>query len=170
MIARPHDTELDDWTAGRTQRDRECAVRRPATVRPVADLIRFVVGPDGEAVPDLKRKLPGRGVWVTATRDALSRRGQAQGLCPRLQAGGSPAGRSRRRGPSGCWNVRRSTRWPWPARPAWSLTGFTRVEAALERVRRLSRLLHAAEAAADGVRKLDAALRRRPAARSDRCD
>ena len=40
-------------------------------MRPVADLIRFVVGPDGEAVPDLKRKLPGRGVWVTATQDAL---------------------------------------------------------------------------------------------------
>ena len=34
-------------------------------------MIRFVVGPDGEAVPDLKRKLPGRGVWVTATRGAL---------------------------------------------------------------------------------------------------
>ncbi len=40
-------------------------------MRPVAQLIRFVVGPDGEAVPDLKRKLPGRGVWVTATRDVL---------------------------------------------------------------------------------------------------
>ena len=41
-------------------------------MRPVADLIRFVIGPDGEAVPDLKRKLPGRGVWVTATQDALA--------------------------------------------------------------------------------------------------
>ena len=40
-------------------------------MRPVADLIRFVVGPDGEAVPDLKRKLPGRGVWVTATQAVL---------------------------------------------------------------------------------------------------
>ena len=34
-------------------------------------MIRFVVGPDGEAVPDLKNKLPGRGIWVTASRDAL---------------------------------------------------------------------------------------------------
>ena len=40
-------------------------------VRPVGDLIRFVVGPDGEAVPDVKSKLPGRGVWVTATQEAL---------------------------------------------------------------------------------------------------
>ena len=40
-------------------------------MQPVSDLIRFVVGPDGEAVPDVKSKLPGRGIWVTATRDAL---------------------------------------------------------------------------------------------------
>src|ERR1700676_4681674 len=51
------------------ERERLCIATR--TVRPLADLIRFVVGPDGEAVPDLKRKLPGRGVWVTATQDAL---------------------------------------------------------------------------------------------------
>ena len=39
-------------------------------MKPVDELIRFVVGPDG-VVPDLKRKLPGRGVWVTAdARDA----------------------------------------------------------------------------------------------------
>src|SRR5271169_7202323 len=50
--------------------ERLCVATRE--VRPVSDLIRFVIGPDGEAVPDLKRKLPGRGVWVTATQDALS--------------------------------------------------------------------------------------------------
>ena len=27
-------------------------------------LIRFVAGPDGQVVPDLGRKLPGRGLWV----------------------------------------------------------------------------------------------------------
>ena len=30
-----------------------------------------MVGPAGEAVPDVKRKLPGRGIWVTATRAAI---------------------------------------------------------------------------------------------------
>jgi predicted RNA-binding protein YlxR (DUF448 family)/ribosomal protein L30E len=35
-------------------------------------MIRFVVGPDGRVVPDLARKLPGRGAWVTATFAALS--------------------------------------------------------------------------------------------------
>ncbi|PWJ80961.1 hypothetical protein C7441_11182 [Pseudaminobacter salicylatoxidans] len=46
--------------------DRTCIVTRK-TAEP-DDLIRFVVGPDGAVVPDLKRKLPGRGCWVTADR------------------------------------------------------------------------------------------------------
>ena len=33
---------------------------------PVEDLIRFVRAPDGTVVPDLRRRLPGRGVWVLA--------------------------------------------------------------------------------------------------------
>lgn len=37
------------------------------------DLIRFVVGPDGIIVPDLARRLPGRGVWVTADRASVQR-------------------------------------------------------------------------------------------------
>src|ERR1700690_439040 len=49
--------------------ERFCALSRGA--RPGDELIRFVVGPAGEAVPDIKRKLPGRGIWITASRDAL---------------------------------------------------------------------------------------------------
>jgi hypothetical protein len=37
------------------------------------EMIRFVVGPDGRVVPDLARRLPGRGLWVTATRAAVER-------------------------------------------------------------------------------------------------
>jgi predicted RNA-binding protein YlxR (DUF448 family) len=58
-------------TAMDRERERACACARHAHGASGRGLIRFVVGPDGEAVPDLKRKLPGRGVWVTATRDAL---------------------------------------------------------------------------------------------------
>ncbi len=36
-----------------------------------ARLIRFVIGPDGAVVPDLARKLPGRGVWVAAERASV---------------------------------------------------------------------------------------------------
>lgn len=35
------------------------------------ELIRFVVSPDGVIVPDLAKRLPGRGVWVSARREAL---------------------------------------------------------------------------------------------------
>jgi len=34
-------------------------------------LIRFVAGPDGQVVPDLARKLPGRGMWVAADRASV---------------------------------------------------------------------------------------------------
>ncbi len=36
-------------------------------------LIRFVVGPDGQIVPDLAGKLPGRGIWVAADRAVMDR-------------------------------------------------------------------------------------------------
>lgn len=51
--------------------DRRCLVTR--TVRPKAELIRFVVGPDGAVVPDLAERLPGRGLWLTADRAVLER-------------------------------------------------------------------------------------------------
>jgi len=38
---------------------------------PVEVLVRFVVSPSGEIVPDLARSLPGRGIWVSARRDAI---------------------------------------------------------------------------------------------------
>lgn len=38
---------------------------------PKSGLIRFAVGPDGQVVPDLLERLPGRGIWVSADREAL---------------------------------------------------------------------------------------------------
>ena len=40
-------------------------------VNPKYGLIRFVVGPDGQIVPDILGKLPGRGIYVSADRAAL---------------------------------------------------------------------------------------------------
>jgi uncharacterized protein len=34
-------------------------------------LVRFAIAPDGEIVPDVDERLPGRGLWVTADRAAL---------------------------------------------------------------------------------------------------
>lgn len=46
--------------------ERTCIVTRRAG--DAETLLRFVAGPDMSIVPDLKRKLPGRGCWVTADR------------------------------------------------------------------------------------------------------
>src|SRR5262249_61516708 len=40
--------------------------------RPKDQLIRFVLSPDGVVVPDLKERLPGRGVWLTAAHDTVA--------------------------------------------------------------------------------------------------
>ena len=49
-----------------------------------ADLLRFVCGPDGAVVPDIRCELPGRGVWVTARQplvaDAVKRKLFGRGL------------------------------------------------------------------------------------------
>jgi uncharacterized protein len=49
--------------------NRTCVATR--TVLPVEALIRFVPDPEGRLTPDIRARLPGRGVWVTATRAAL---------------------------------------------------------------------------------------------------
>lgn len=57
---------------GEDKRDpkRQCAVSRERL--PQSRMIRFVEGPDGQVVPDIAAKLPGRGVWVAANRSLLS--------------------------------------------------------------------------------------------------
>ena len=42
-------------------------------VLPDSRLIRFVADPDGNVVPDAGAKLPGRGLWVEASRDAVNK-------------------------------------------------------------------------------------------------
>lgn len=49
---------------------RRCLVT--GAVRPKAELVRFVVAPDGRIVPDIAERLPGRGLWLTARRDIVA--------------------------------------------------------------------------------------------------
>src|SRR5271166_3234523 len=115
MIAGTQDVELAaDLDSGPRARERArlCAATR--TVHPVSELIRFVVGPNGEAVPDVKSKLPGRGIWVTATRDAMG-----EAIKRKVFARGFK--RDVRLPPDLVdWNERSLTPSPSPARPAWS--------------------------------------------------
>lgn len=41
--------------------------------QPKSGLIRFVVGPDEAVVPDILERLPGRGIWVSSTKSALTK-------------------------------------------------------------------------------------------------
>lgn len=50
--------------------ERSCVVTR--AVKAPDDLIRFVAGPDDVLVPDLRRKLPGRGVWASLSRKTVA--------------------------------------------------------------------------------------------------
>jgi predicted RNA-binding protein YlxR (DUF448 family)/ribosomal protein L7Ae-like RNA K-turn-binding protein len=65
----PLDTAEDMTDAPATGPLRRCIVTRE--VLPKESLVRFVVGPATEAVPDIAGKLPGRGLWVKAERAVL---------------------------------------------------------------------------------------------------
>lgn len=68
-------------TRGGARNDPEAPERRcivTGEVQPKAGLIRFVVAPDGQVVPDILGKLPGRGMWVSATRAAIDKAGRGQ--------------------------------------------------------------------------------------------
>lgn len=72
-------------TRGGQTKEREAPERRciATGARGETDgLIRFVVGPDNQIVPDLAEKLPGRGIWVSADRAALDK-AVAKGLFSR---------------------------------------------------------------------------------------
>jgi predicted RNA-binding protein YlxR (DUF448 family) len=59
--------ELDK--RGHKSRERKCVAR--GEVRDPAEMIRFVLGPDNQIYPDILGKLPGRGTWVSASREDL---------------------------------------------------------------------------------------------------
>lgn len=52
-----------------TTRQRRCIVT--GDVKQAAELVRFVVAPDGAVVPDVAGDLPGRGLWLSASRQAV---------------------------------------------------------------------------------------------------
>ncbi len=153
---RPPAEEIDHGPHGR-ERARLCAATR--TVQPISDLIRIVVGPNGEAVPDVKRKLPGRGIWVTATRDAfgeaIKRKVFARGFKREVRLPADFVDRTEQLLLRSALDALAIA-----GKAGLVACGFTRTEIALTESRVIA-LLHAAEAAPDGKRKLAAAWRRR---------
>ena len=125
-----------------------------------ARLVRFVAGPQGQVVPDLARKLPGRGVWVAATREAVETAAK-KGLFAR-------AAKAKLTPPPGLADQveallhSRLLAALGLARKAGDLTfGFERVLAAVGQGK-AAWLIEASDGAEDGRRKLLAAARRAP--------
>ncbi len=78
----PIERDAEPLDGAEETRDRRDPLRRcivSGTVQPKLGMIRFVISPDGVAVPDLDGKLPGRGLWLGAER-ALVERAEARKL------------------------------------------------------------------------------------------
>jgi len=148
----------DTGPRGVGTRVRCCAVSR--SLRPVGELIRFVVSPDGTVLADVKRKLPGRGLWVTAqraaVREAVRRHAFARGFRREVAVAPDLAERV------DALLVRAALEGlAIAAKASRVVSGFAAVNAAVTQGE-VAALLHAREAAADGIRKLAAAMARRP--------
>lgn len=157
MLAHAHETDLDGGPKTGSVLERTCALTRD--LKPVSEMIRFVVGPDGTAVPDVKRKLPGRGLWITATqsalREAVKRNIFARGFKKEVRVAPDLVeltGDLLQRAALDALAM--------AGKAGLVLAGFGKVEAAFGREKVVA-VLHATDAAADGKRKIDAALRRK---------
>jgi predicted RNA-binding protein YlxR (DUF448 family) len=153
-IADPADLDNGPRTS-RSGTERMCAVTRQ--VRPIDELIRFVVAPSGEVIADLKRKLPGRGLWVSASHRAVAEavRRNHFGKGFRRDVRVAPTL------PTDTENllVRSAVEaLAMAAKAGQVVSGFAKVEGALQQ-RQAVALIHAADGAADGIRKLDAIVR-----------
>ena len=141
--------------------ERTCAVTR-AKGDP-AGMLRFVVGPDLRVTPDIARRLPGRGVWLTGERDIV-RKALATKCFARAFKGKAEA-------PAGLDSdiddllVRDALQWLSLANKAGRVTtGFAKVDAAIGAMAAgkamVAALVHASDASADGVEKLARSLAR----------
>src|SRR5215813_4568737 len=163
MQPRPHDDGLDhglDLGPRRIKAGSERFCAATGAVTPVDDMIRFVVAPDGTVVPDLKRRLPGRGIWITATRpalrSALARKAFARSFKREVRVAGDLVDSTERLLEQAALDALAIAH-----KAGRTIIGFARVEAALGR-ERVAALIQGSDAGQDGVRKLNASLRQRP--------
>ena len=168
------DPELDDGPrTAKPATARMCVVTR--AVRPIDELIRFVVSPEGEVIPDLKRKLPGRGLWISASHRAVAeavrrnhfRKGFKRDVRVAPTLGSDTEALLVRSAIEAL---------AMAAKAGQVLSGFAKVEAALQqrqsqnRVQdRVQSLIHASDGAADGIRKLDALIRQNAGIGQESC-
>ena len=138
---------------GEAARERMCIVTRQRGDE--TDLIRFVLDPEGVVIPDVKAVLPGRGAWVTANRHVLADAVRRKAFDRALKSGAAPKSLNDlvdrtehvlRHHARGALAMARKA--------GLVVNGYSKVETALK-AHKVFALLHATDAGADGVMKLD---------------
>ena len=154
MLAIADPADLDHGPRTKSGTVRMCAVTRQ--VAGVDDLIRFVLSPAGTIVPDLKRKLPGRGLWVSLSREKVAEAARrnvfARSFKREVQVPKTLADDVERLMVRGI-----SEALAMAAKAGQVVSGFSKVEDAIEG-RAAVALIHATDGASDGIRKLNARL------------
>jgi predicted RNA-binding protein YlxR (DUF448 family) len=122
-------------------------------------MIRFVVGPGGEVVADLRHKLPGRGLWLTARADvvaeAVRRNAFGRGFKAEVKVSATLPADIEALLIENCLQALSMAR-----KAGQAVAGFFKVEAAINAGGVIG-LVHASDGGADGSRKLSQALRRK---------
>jgi predicted RNA-binding protein YlxR (DUF448 family) len=136
--------------------ERTCIVTRRKS--DLDHMIRFVLGPDMTVVPDIRRKLPGRGVWLLAHAgvvvEAVKKQAFARGFKAKVAASPSLAAETEDLLTRDCIQALSMAN-----KAGIVVAGFAKVEAAIASGK-TGVILHALEAGEDGIRKIEAALRR----------
>ena len=140
---------------GKDEIERRCALTHE--VKPAAELIRFVVGPDDVLVPDTEAKAEGRGVWLslgeTFVAEAIKKKAFAKSLKTAVTVPDDLPALTRQR------LEQRFVASLQMARKAGQLmTGAMKVKAALETGEAIA-LMTATDAADDGTKKMLATLK-----------
>jgi len=121
------------------------------------EMIRFVIDPDANVVPDLKRKLPGRGVWVTnqksCVEQAVERKAFDRGFKKQVGVDIGLPGLVNQLLEREALNILALTR-----KAGEAITGFMKVDG-MVRSGDIAVLIHASDASEDGKGKLAQGLR-----------
>jgi uncharacterized protein len=142
----------------RREPERTCIVTR--TIQSPAEMIRFVLGPDNAVVPDLKRRLPGRGVWVTATRAMVEEAVRRRLFNRAFKSADAKASPTLPEAIEAALRADLRQALALANKAGAVVAGFAKVESAVAEGS-VAALIHAHGAGADGRRKLAGALRKR---------
>ena len=139
---------------------RSCVLTRTRDGR--ERLVRLALSPDGEVLPDVRAKAPGRGAWIGVTRTELEQaiaKKRLRGALARAFKGATLAIADDLPARIAAALERNALdRLGLEAKSGWLLTGSDKIEQAA-RSGQLHALYHAADAGTDGNRKLDQAWR-----------